>query len=583
MVYHWEAYLRVSHWNSDYQSVKNLLRYLNNRKTASDGSRNNYCRTLCAFCQFVGKLPDELVGMKKVEIEKCVEDFCYNKKEGGCCARTVNVLLVMLKTFFKVNGFKGNERLEVEAYHQPARFRTRNEYIPTLEEARRMANVAGSLRNRAIILFTLSTGLRNSTLRAVLYGDVKEELERDTANILIKVHANMKKVVPSACKGNIEYSVFTSQEAAEALRLYVADRRRRSGEIQYQEILFCSENNRLPRSRRGCSPLTSRELEIIVKEVARKAGVKEWVSVTPHCLRKAFESVLRSRLTDGGRLDVKTQEYFMGHILAGSMDTYFDKSKADELRKEYARLLFKPQEQGKVEVLETLQNIAETMGVDYTRLEESKKKELGRVLNDAEKLIIVQEAFKQTAKVLKSVSESGPKTIFPANGLVGIFEGNQNSAGKTQLTPEDVETRDGFPPKSLLPESVPTLVSLSGRNRKTYISPNENNEAESIQLSLSMLPQECQSRLEQIPIKRLKSSEIPLIEPTPNAISSERNKQTCTTSPNKNNEMRSTQLTLFMVPREDTYRTKSSFSGIHRLEPKSKVKTDLSSFLQSAS
>ena len=264
------------------------------------------------------------------------------------------------------------------------------------------------------------------------------------------------------------------------------------------------------------------------------------------------------------------------------MDTYFDKTKIDELRKEYAKLVFKPMEHAKVD-FESLQDIAETMGLDLTRLEESKKKVLGRALNDSEKLAIIQEAFKQTAKVLKSISESGPKTVFPANELVEIFEGNQNSAGKTQLTPEDVETLDGFSPKSLLPESVPTLISLSGRNKKTYITPNKNNEAESIQLSLSMLPQERQSRLKQIPIKTPMLSETPLIEPTPNVISSERNKQTCTNSPNKNNEMRSTQLTLFMVPREDTYRTKSSFSGIHRLEPKSKVKTDLSSFLQSAS
>jgi hypothetical protein len=34
----------------------------------------------------------------------------------------------------------------------------------------------------------------------------------------------------------------------------------------------------------------------------------------------------------------------MGHILGGSIDTYFDKTKIDELRKEDAKLLFKPQE-----------------------------------------------------------------------------------------------------------------------------------------------------------------------------------------------------------------------------------------------
>lgn len=468
--------------------------------------------------------------------------------------RTANTVLFMLKTFFKVNGFKGGQKLEVEGFHQSARERTKPEYIPTLEEARRMANVAGSLRNRAIIFFMLSTGLRNGTIRALLYGDVKDELEKGQPNILIKVYKNMKKIVFSACKGNIEYSVFTSDEATDALKLYLSNRRR-FGEIQDGEILFCSEHNRLLRKERANKPLTARELQIIVKNAARKAGIKEWKNVVPHGLRKTFESVLRSQFADGGRLDLKTQEYFMGHILRGSMDTYFDKTKNDELRKEYAKLIFKPQEELKIEVLESLQAIARTMGIDYIRLEESKKKELGRALNDSEKLSIIQEAFKQTAKVLKSISDSDPKTASPATGLIEIFEGNQNSAGKTQLTPEDVETLDGFLPKSLLPESVPTLISLSGHNKKTYISPNKNNEAESIQSSPSMLPQECQNGLNQIPTKTPRLSETSLFESTPKMISSKHSKQARTNMPNKNTEIKSKQLTLHMMPREDTSRT----------------------------
>jgi hypothetical protein len=289
----------------------------------------------------------------------------------------------------------------------------------------------------------VSTGLRNGTVRALLFGEVKEELEKGATNILVRVHKGMKRIVNSACKGNIEYSVFASEEATEALKLYLGHRRR-FGEIHDEEVLFCSEHNRLSRKERVNKPLTARELQVIVKTEAWKAGVKEWKSVVPHCLRKTFESVLRSQLADGGRLDLKTQEYFMGHILGGSMDTYFDKTKVDELRKEYAKLVFKPQEQGKVEVLESLQNIAETMGVDYARLEESKKKELGRVLNDAEKLIIIQEAFKQTARALRTISDAEAKNTFSANGLGEKSFDKQDSTRKTQLTSEEGRTGDPF-------------------------------------------------------------------------------------------------------------------------------------------
>jgi hypothetical protein len=186
------------------------------------------------------------------------------------------------------------------------------------------------------------------------------------------------------------------------------------------------------------------------------------------------------------------------------MDTYFDKTKFDELRKEYAELLFKPQEQGKVEVLESLQNIAETLGVDYTRLEESKKKELGRVLNDAEKLIIIQEAFKQAARAFRNLSDSNSKTTFSANGPGEKSLGKQDSTGKTQSTSED-ERHDFFWPKTSLSESVSIMVSSPQRGKKAFTSPNKNYEDEPIQFSLSMTPQERSIRPKQTHNKRHQS------------------------------------------------------------------------------
>jgi len=484
--------------------VNALLKHLKYRKIGSESSRCIYGNAVYIFSQYAGKMPDALVSMKKTEIEKLIENFCFYKmeKKEWKSPRTANTALFMLKTFFKVNGFKGSEKLELDCFHQSVRERTRPEYIPSLDEARRMANVAGSLRNRAIVLLIISTGLRNGTLRALLYGEVKEEFEAGATNILIKIHKNMKRIVHSACKGNTEYSVFTSGEATEALHLFLNERRR-FGEIQNEEVLFCSEHNRLTRKERSIKPLTSRELQIIIKNAARKAGVKEWKNVVPHGLRKTFESVLRSQLTDGGRLDLKTQEYFMGHILGGSMDTYFDKTKIEELRKEYAKLTFKPQEQAKIESLKSLQTIARTIGIDYIRLEESKKKELGRALNDSEKLIIVQEAFQQTANTLRSINDSNPKIIIEG-GSDKIALNSQSLTCKTQLSPEIVQTMGALSPKISLLEYVKPGVSLSLQNAKTVTSPKENHKNESIQLCLGTTRKERTSGPKQATVKRCK-------------------------------------------------------------------------------
>lgn len=51
------------------------------------------------------------------------------------------------------------------------------------DEVYAMADATGSLRNRAVILFLWSSGLRVSTLCAL--GDVAEELERGETNIMV--------------------------------------------------------------------------------------------------------------------------------------------------------------------------------------------------------------------------------------------------------------------------------------------------------------------------------------------------------------------------------------------------------------
>ena len=86
--------------------------------------------------------------------------------------------------------------------------------------------------------------------------------------------------------------------------------------------------------------MSPRQLQHIVKMAAKRAGVPQWQYVKPKCLRTAFETVLHSELVDGGRLDPKIQEFFIGHILPGCEDDYFDKTEVEMLRAEYAKLNF---------------------------------------------------------------------------------------------------------------------------------------------------------------------------------------------------------------------------------------------------
>ena len=305
----WEDFLRVRGWRSDYQSVDRVLRHYS-RKVRSEKTRENFCLTLMQFCRFCGLDPDELLALSPEDASRICQDFTDYLRDKGYSIRYVNVSQAYLRTFFRLNGFKGDRELRVERYHQPSRYRKKPEYIPTPEEIYRMGYASGSAKNRAMIFMLYTSGLRNSTLRAVRYGDVREELESGLSVIKIPVYPEMKSVDPAACKGNIPYYTFISPEAVEALREYLEERKRRFGEITDEEPLFCSDSNQVPREKQRFTPVSKNGLERMIKRAARQAGIEKWKDVTAHNLRKAFESALRNN-----RLNPEDREFLMGHIL----------------------------------------------------------------------------------------------------------------------------------------------------------------------------------------------------------------------------------------------------------------------------
>ena len=332
------TFLRVDGWKSEYTSVDMLLRYLA-RKSKSEASRKAYLDRLHSFCIYAKANPDELVRLPKRTNEKLVQNYADQYDDGNHSVRTINNAVDLLKAFFKVNGFKGTRELEVEGHYMPARYRKAPQYVPLKNEVYAMADAACSLKGRAIVLTLYSSGIRNSSLRALLIRDVIDELSKGVNNILIPIYPEMKLKDPCACKGGLPYFSFICDEATDAIKLYLRERKEKYGEIQHQDPLFASDYNQIDRDYRSSQIMSARELQYIVKMCAKKAGIAKWQYVTPHCLRKAFETVLHSELIEGGRLDPKIQEFFMGHILPGCEDAYFDKN-VETLRREYAKLNF---------------------------------------------------------------------------------------------------------------------------------------------------------------------------------------------------------------------------------------------------
>ena len=337
----WEKAFGISGWTSSYRSVNNLLMYLKTRKSGSEATRKTYCSILYWFCNRFNADPDDLVTMPKSRIEEMIGVMIEELREKDRSLNYIRTVVDAMRTFFRVNGFEGEAKLKVSSPSVPPRYRKRGEYVPTPGEALRMAEAAGSLRNKAMILLMAFSGLRVSTLLALRYKDVKDELEQGIKNLCIKVYPDMKKVVPNACKGNIRYYTFTVRQATETLKLYLEERKRTFGGITDDEPVFNSNYNQICREKRTTKPVGIRQVQRIVKAAAKKAGLKRWREVTPHTLRKTFQSFMRNQ-PETLRMDIRDQEFLFGHILEGSMDNYYDWGKIEELRKKFSRMIPDP-------------------------------------------------------------------------------------------------------------------------------------------------------------------------------------------------------------------------------------------------
>ncbi len=290
----------------------------------------------------------ELAREKPIEATEFVQDFADAYNNSGSTGYA-NLVIHIFETFLKVNKIK----LDLVGYSQPSRSRKRPEYIPTLLEALKMADMAVCLRDRLAILMLTYTGLRNSTLRATVYDEcylndpvlqqytLKREIERKEESLIIIIHEVMKKRIPDSCKNRIFYYVFLPPKVTECFRLHIREIARKVGCIDSNQPIFPTTNTRFSVSKRNKTAISNHQLENIVKDAAQRAGIENYRYVYPHCLRKTFESFMRNQ-PDELKLDEKEREFFFGHILPGSQDTYFDKTKIEEMRAKYARMSFEP-------------------------------------------------------------------------------------------------------------------------------------------------------------------------------------------------------------------------------------------------
>ncbi len=272
------------------------------------------------------KDPSDLLKLSDSEAKSLVKRVAqfYLQKEKPTWARGI---VITMRGFYEAHDrelkFKRSERIRT-----PASKKRAVEYVPTSSDAYRMADVSGSKRNKAAILSLFQSGVRVGCLCNWTYGMVEKQLFPE-----VKVPVEIKVTPGMDSKLNLYrlpyYVTFLHEEAAQALRDYLEERKEKGWKPKPNDPVFVTESS----ASQG-EPWTPGNVWEIIKRSAELAELKP-ESIWTHCLRKSFRKVLNS-----SPIDEDTKEALMGHKLPGSRGSYFDYHDTDEVAEKYLQANF---------------------------------------------------------------------------------------------------------------------------------------------------------------------------------------------------------------------------------------------------
>ncbi|MFC1487618.1 hypothetical protein ACFLRN_08040 [Thermoproteota archaeon] len=277
-------------------------------KRHSKSTRRLYKHALAGFCDFTGLTPDQIVEeWKKVKYDLKARDQLIDEilervdiyenylGKRGLCKNSISSYLARIASFFKYMRIP----VKIDVFQALVEYHNRD---ITKEEIQRIVTKA-SPRDRAFFLIMVQSGLRPVTILQLMYGQIKEDFEKDHVPCAIVVER-------SQTKGEyVEHLTFIAEDAVRALRAYFRER----GLPKENETIF--EGVKTPNAFSMRFGYLVRHLGLIKEERMRKKGAPQELRL--YCLRKYFKKMAYP----AGDEHVK---FWMGHTL-GVESHYFSR------------------------------------------------------------------------------------------------------------------------------------------------------------------------------------------------------------------------------------------------------------------
>lgn len=235
---------------------KSYINYLKSAKK-SDNTIKNYTKYVEAMLNFVGKPDTEVTFLDLTDYQASISHLASN---------SVRLQISAIKNYFsflhKAGVITANP---AEALEKPKANPKVKPYI-NADIVRAMLNHTTNLRDRAIVNFMCSTGVRVTEMTEIELSDYYEARETQELTIL--------------GKGNKERVIYINDSVMSDIEAYLATRN--------------DECSKLFVSHWG-GPIYSCNLSRNLKTIARRAGVEFSESISNHTMRAAFATIASER------------------------------------------------------------------------------------------------------------------------------------------------------------------------------------------------------------------------------------------------------------------------------------------------
>ena len=404
-------YLKVRGWKSDYPSIQKVLTYIEKCCDRNEATLVALLFPVYKLCMFTKFNPEELIKKDKTFLDGKIKEYLFSIPH----TPTAGTYETGLKRFFRENN---RMDLDYPRFSPPDRDEI-IKYPITLEDAWKMVRHAGSLKAALLILLLFTTGIRNSTIRAIKYGIVttknpffkkctlKDELSEGEKNPMIVIYRGMRKWVPRACKRNLFYYSFVHECVLEYLFSFFDDRVRRYGKMDDEEFLFPSESRKLPHDKKCTTPMSDSNINEIVKKAAYNAGLENWREINASTLRDLFYETLKDQYLITG-MSFEDRVFLMGQKIRKPTENYFSMYYIKKMRKKFAKLNFSPGSHHNNAYLEML---ARSHGINYDYAIECAKERYGDEPTEKETENIINELIDNMKDHIVAEESDLPKLL----------------------------------------------------------------------------------------------------------------------------------------------------------------------------